>query len=366
MAISDLTWDELGFFSDGLASYSQNGKFGYIDYLGKTIISNQYKFAGEFQRGAAVVSEDGEKFYLIDRNNHILSGPFDKINDDFEGKRSFLLGNKIGFIDSLGKIVCNPRFPSTYQSSLIFNEGIFIYIKKRRDKDEKYNSRSGSFKNTDYCDDVTYEFYDTTFNLIHSFDVNDYCYCDETEIVSSGGLTMIPYDFDQFKLVDFKGTSIVSKSLESYANYEGECFSPHTIYKTIFPYRSGDLHGYMKTNGQVLVSPEYFMAYSFQEDVAVILKEVHGFPMLNILNIAGNEILSEDLPICLMGSCDSHDQVPLEEYGWYINCCDSEEFYFRNGILKVELYSPSLKNTSKSESVLINTKGEIIHRIPKN
>jgi hypothetical protein len=66
-----------GRFSDGLAAVKLNGKWGYIDKDGKTVISPQFDQAVPFQNGLAqvVVRSSPPKFGYIDRTGKYIWEP---------------------------------------------------------------------------------------------------------------------------------------------------------------------------------------------------------------------------------------------------------------------------------------------------
>ena len=64
-----------GAFSEGYASMMKNGKYGYIDKKGNTVIPFEYTWASPFHHGAAVVEKKyggKEKYGLIDKNNSFI------------------------------------------------------------------------------------------------------------------------------------------------------------------------------------------------------------------------------------------------------------------------------------------------------
>lgn len=65
--ITDVPYDEVYIFQEGLALVQQNGKYGYIDRTGTLIIPTQYDYAGAFSEGLAPVKQKG-KWGYIDRN----------------------------------------------------------------------------------------------------------------------------------------------------------------------------------------------------------------------------------------------------------------------------------------------------------
>lgn len=58
-------------FRDGITTIKQNGKYGYIDEKGKTILPCIYDSASYFINGKAEVVLDGEHLY-IDLQGNIL------------------------------------------------------------------------------------------------------------------------------------------------------------------------------------------------------------------------------------------------------------------------------------------------------
>ena len=65
---------EIG-FREGLAVVELNGKYGYINKLGKFVISPKYKYAGDFKDGLVFVSAKDEKRYFryfIDKSGKVI------------------------------------------------------------------------------------------------------------------------------------------------------------------------------------------------------------------------------------------------------------------------------------------------------
>ena len=87
-------YQEVGGFSDGLAAVKQNGKWGYIDENGKTVIKAQFDFANSFSEGIAVVGfineensdpEYGEYCYelsLVDESGKVTDLYYDLYGDE--------------------------------------------------------------------------------------------------------------------------------------------------------------------------------------------------------------------------------------------------------------------------------------------
>lgn len=80
------------YFSEGLARYVENGKIGYFDPNGRTIIPARFDFATPFNKGVAKVCHGGEV--------ETIKGDPDKATDYHKH-----VGGKWGLIDKEGKII---------------------------------------------------------------------------------------------------------------------------------------------------------------------------------------------------------------------------------------------------------------------
>ena len=59
-------YEAAGNFSEGLAAVKENGKWGYIDGTGATVVAAKYASAGSFSEGLAAVKSGG-KYGYVDR-----------------------------------------------------------------------------------------------------------------------------------------------------------------------------------------------------------------------------------------------------------------------------------------------------------
>lgn len=120
------TYDELGEFNEGLARVCKDKKYGFIDKLGKEIISCQFDDASSLKYGVIVIDKGGKEG-LIDINEKIIVPcKFDFIGEF--GKDSLAeasLNDKIGLIDIKGNTVV----PFEYEEIGAFNEDL-VSVKK--------------------------------------------------------------------------------------------------------------------------------------------------------------------------------------------------------------------------------------------
>jgi hypothetical protein len=96
-------------FSDDMAAVNINGKWGYIDKTGNTIIPELYDRAGPFSEGLATVVLNGE-VGVIDKTGNVVV-PFGKYNsiEIFSGGAALVrLDGKAGFIGQTGHEIIPP------------------------------------------------------------------------------------------------------------------------------------------------------------------------------------------------------------------------------------------------------------------
>lgn len=128
-------YDEVGYFSQGLAPVSQDGLWGYIDEGFEMIIPYAYEEANAFNDGFAIVGEDGKKF-LIDTFGEICSPKVDEIMEMQDGIATVKKSGLYGFIDGKSTdYLIEPQYLDVYAFSenvaaVSYNKGIWYYVDK--------------------------------------------------------------------------------------------------------------------------------------------------------------------------------------------------------------------------------------------
>lgn len=128
-------YDELGWFSEGLARVLKGGKYGYIDKLGHEIIPCKYDDAGGFEYGVAVVSLNDKEGAIDHRGRIVIPIIYDWISFQERGRDETYCpedsiavarkDGKYGMIDITGKIIV----PFEYDECFHFIEGLAAIIK---------------------------------------------------------------------------------------------------------------------------------------------------------------------------------------------------------------------------------------------
>lgn len=101
-------------FSGGMAVLEKDGKFGFIDRSGETVITPQFDSVDSFSEGLAAV-RTGRKWGFIDTSGRTVIDPgFDQVGS-FSQKLAPMKVNGIwGYIDPSGRIAIDPKFDYAY------------------------------------------------------------------------------------------------------------------------------------------------------------------------------------------------------------------------------------------------------------
>ena len=69
-------------FSDGLARIFKDDKYGFINTKGEVVIQPKFEFAGEFEKGKAIVRVDGKSTFIDKKGNFILGRNYESIFEE--------------------------------------------------------------------------------------------------------------------------------------------------------------------------------------------------------------------------------------------------------------------------------------------
>ena len=113
-----------GNFHEGLAVVCEGTKFGYIDNSGNMVIKPQFDYASNFRDGVAVFSNDFKQYGYIDKKGtYIINPQFDAAGLFSEEMALVKIGDQTGYIGNDGKIVINPQFDN---NSGYFHSGLAL------------------------------------------------------------------------------------------------------------------------------------------------------------------------------------------------------------------------------------------------
>lgn len=101
----------------------KDGKVGYIDTMGKTLIMPVFPIGSQFSEGLASVVHTNEKgvryAFINDKMEIVIKTLFDAAGDFSEGLARVQVGNKWGYINKEGNTVIEPQYQLCYE----FTEG---------------------------------------------------------------------------------------------------------------------------------------------------------------------------------------------------------------------------------------------------
>lgn len=93
-----------GYFSEGLATFYKNEKFGYIDESGNIVIEPQYKKAWYFSEGLAWVEIEGKYGYIDKSGKVVIDAQYDEAKNFKDGSAKVQVNGQWKTIDKKGNI----------------------------------------------------------------------------------------------------------------------------------------------------------------------------------------------------------------------------------------------------------------------
>lgn len=119
--IIHVQYSSAGGFDEGLCPVQKDGKNGFIDKTGKTIIPLMYEFSGSgFHDGIAAVKLNGKMGYIDKNNKTVLPFVYEDARSIRDGLALVKLNGKYGFISKTGKQVIAANHDYAYE----FSEGL--------------------------------------------------------------------------------------------------------------------------------------------------------------------------------------------------------------------------------------------------
>jgi hypothetical protein len=132
-------YDEVRYFSEGLAAFRQKDKWGFLDKDGKIAINPQFAEVQAFREGFAIVKNEKGKYGAVDKSGVLkIDYQFDNMGKFSEGLAAVRSGSKWGYVNTEGKLSINPQF----DQAMTFSNGVSVV-----EKDDKMGiiDKSGNF-----------------------------------------------------------------------------------------------------------------------------------------------------------------------------------------------------------------------------
>ncbi|MDR1594944.1 MAG: WG repeat-containing protein [Prevotellaceae bacterium] len=91
-------------FSEGLAAISENGRWGFIDQTGKTVVPFIYEKVNDFSDGLAAVEKSKYKWGVVDKTGkEVVPCIYSSIEPEYEYGRTTPFSNGVAFVTKAGK-----------------------------------------------------------------------------------------------------------------------------------------------------------------------------------------------------------------------------------------------------------------------
>ncbi len=195
-------------YEKSVLKYSENGKYGIIDFTGKELTKAIYEEIDTFQfkEGELLVKKEGKYGILNIKGTTLVKTEYDKIEADkfYESENGYKNagyivsktteeGYRYGYIDIEGKLIIKPQYNDIYRIVEIDEKEIYIIAAE--------NGKYGLFKNTNKIIDNQYQslIYNESNNTITALKGKKY------GVLSIEGEIIVPFEYNQ---IDISGEYI--------------------------------------------------------------------------------------------------------------------------------------------------------------
>lgn len=130
--IIDYQFDMADDFHEGLACVKMGNSYGFIDKKGNYAINPQFAYARQFNDGLAAVKQGSDWGFIDKQGAVVINYEYDDVSD-FIGKYAFVLNwGKVGIIDAKGKMTVQPQFDGFRDKSWEKSSRIAFSMKYKR------------------------------------------------------------------------------------------------------------------------------------------------------------------------------------------------------------------------------------------
>jgi len=251
--------------NSGLYPINVNGKYGFMDRAGKTVITPQFdqSFLGFSESLAAV--QVGTKWGYVDTKGVVAITPqFDAALPFRYGRARVKLGNRWGFIDKDGKYIGSPNFLWATEFS-----GEFAPV-QTSDRVFALVDRSGKIALLDKVDQFQYGF---TEGLMAAASSGKWGFIDaagkwvvdpQFEVAGPFEEGLAPVRVGgRWGYIDKNGKFVINPQYDS----------PEEFHDGYAAFGSGGKFGFIDTSGRMVVDAKFLEAYFFSDGLAPVKTE---------------------------------------------------------------------------------------------
>jgi len=273
-----------------LLPFEADGKWGYINSRGAIVIEPAYAYAGYFSEGLAIFS-DGERYGYIDKRNQVVIQPtYDGADTFTNGYAAVCTGDwesgtaLWGFIDTTGTEIVKPQF--LYAESFTPEGRALIWLSRGEEVVNGFvNTKGEVFVPEDY--EVCSRFSDGLAlirrNGLYGYINADYAIVIPPQYDDAGdfgeGLAYAEKDGEKF-MIDKTGKPVAS------VEYAFGTFSDG-----LASFRKDDLYGYIDRNGKIAIKPRFAWAKDFRNGLAAVQARMEEGGKWGFVNTAGKMVI---------------------------------------------------------------------------
>jgi len=275
--------------------------FGYVDKTGEVIIEGPFSNAWSFSEGIAAVEIDG-KYGFIDRSGNTVIDPVFQTDERIiknlnayylseaayfsQGVAAIEIDDRYGFIDKTGKIVISPQFTD----ALPFFEGLAAV------ETTAENATAGRWGFIDMAGKTVIDF---KYSEVGSF---------------ANGIAPVAHcrkgwdsDRCEWGLIDRTGR-IITKPQYADIDYQSEELWPVAV--TDNSGAANKLYGFIDPSGNTIIEPQFNYAYNFSEGLAAV--ELNGKYGYCYIDKKGNVVV--ELENCIQANRFSEGLAAIRKY----------------------------------------------------
>lgn len=283
-------YGEIGTFHEGLARVrSLDGKWGYIDAMGREVIPCTFDWAGDFSQGCAPVSENDLSSFIDTTGRLLLPFKYDDMGRFSEGLARVMDENrKWGYIDTEGNEVvpCKYSFADSFSGGIALvkdENGKYGYIDTEGNEVVpcKYNEAGSILDGYAYVVDENwnYGFIDATGKEVVPCKYSGY----DSQRKFFGGLGRVWDENGKVGYID-KTLNEVIPCKYDYGNYFSEGLA---LVGNKGDGGANEL-GYIDFTGKEITPFRYIMARDFSEGFAWVMDENHRY---GVIDSTGREVV---------------------------------------------------------------------------
>lgn len=242
--------------NSGLYRIKVDGKYGFIDRSGKTVIPTRFDSAYGFSEGLAAVQIDQKFGFINTKGEVVIAAQFDGVSPFSEGLAAVLVGTKFGYINTKGLLVITPQF--VYVNS--FHNGRAAVKLNGEPRSFDQGGKVGHIGKDRYAFiDKDGKYIGTPGFLFVQWDFGN-------ESAWTSDVTLVRTADDRIGILNGSGKVLIADKVEEVG------WSGFTA--GLAPAATGGKWGYLDTRGGWLIEPQFEWARGFTDGLASV--EVGG------------------------------------------------------------------------------------------